>query len=130
MCSVKRVTCNVMKKETYHEELKRLADEYVQKVYLVTKKFPRDEIFGVTSELRRSALSVILNYIEGYARQRKEVLRNFTEISYGSLKERKYLIYFSHKQQYLEKQDHDDLVLRAERIGKMLWGILNGLNKK
>lgn len=38
-------------------------DEYVHLVYKLTKKFPKDELFGVTSQLRRSALSVILNYI-------------------------------------------------------------------
>lgn len=119
-----------MENKTYHEELKLLLDEYAQKVYVVTKKFPRDEIFGITSQLRRSALSVVLNYIEGYARQRKEVLRNFIEISYGSLKESKYLIYFSYKQELLNKENFDDLTAIAERVGKMLWGILEGLKKK
>src|SRR3989338_5268585 len=115
---------------TYHEELKQLLDEYAQKVYIATKKFPKEEIFGITSQLRRSALSVVLNYIEGYARQRKEVLRNFIEISYGSLKESKYLLYFSHNQQFLDKESYDELTALAERIGKMLWGILTGLKKK
>ena len=41
-------------------------DEYVHLVYRLTKKFPKEELFGVVSQLRRSALSVILNYIEGY----------------------------------------------------------------
>lgn len=105
-------------------------DEYVQKVYRCTKKFPREEVFGVTSQLRRSALSVVLNYIEGYARQRKEVLRNFLEISYGSLKESDYLIYFSHIQMYLNDADFSELTALGNRIGRMLWGTLSGLKQK
>ncbi|MEW6407450.1 MAG: four helix bundle protein [Patescibacteria group bacterium] len=78
----------------FHQELKKLMDGFVNKVYNYTRNFPKEEIFGLTSQLRRAALSAILNYIEGYARQSKNSLRNFLEISYGSLKECKYLIYF------------------------------------
>ena len=119
-----------MGEKDFHGQLKELLDEYVQKVYTCTKKFPREEIFGVTSQLRRAALSVVLNYIEGYARQRKEVLRNFIEISYGSLKESNYLIYFSRTQQYLNEAEHKELSVLGDRIGKMLWGILAGLKQK
>lgn len=119
-----------MENKTYYEELKQLMDEYVQKVYKCTKKFPREEIFGVTSQLRRAALSVVLNYVEGYARQRKEVLRNFIEISYGSLKESNYLIFFSQTQQYLSNTEYAELTALGDRIGKMLWGISNGLKQK
>lgn len=119
-----------MEEKDFHGQLKDLMDEYVQKVYLYTKKFPREEIFGVTSQLRRAALSVVLNYIEGYARQRKEVLRNFIEISYGSLKESGYLIYFAHTQKFLSELEYKELAALGDRIGKMLWGILIGLKQK
>jgi four helix bundle protein len=96
-------------------------------VYDCTQSFPKEEIFGVTSQLRRSALSVALNYIEGYARQRPAVLKNFLEISYGSLKESKYLTYFSFKRGYINKKEYDELLVLAEEIGAMLWGILSKL---
>ena len=102
-------------------------DEYVTLVYKLTKTFPRDEVFGMTSQLRRSALSVILNYVEGYARRRKLILTNFIEISYGSLKESKYLLYFSYKQSYITKQDWEQADKIADDIGGMLWGILKNL---
>jgi len=70
-------------------------DEYAHLAYSVTKNFPRQELFGITSQLRRAALSVVLNYIEGYARSRNKVNKNFLEISYGSLKESEYLLHFS-----------------------------------
>ncbi|PIQ68730.1 MAG: four helix bundle protein [Candidatus Taylorbacteria bacterium CG11_big_fil_rev_8_21_14_0_20_46_11] len=119
-----------MEEKNFHGQLRELMDEYVQKVYGCTKKFPREEIFGVTSQLRRATLSVVLNYIEGYARQRKEVLRNFIEISYGSLKESAYLISFSYTQRYVNEAEHAELTALGDRIGKMLWGILTGLKKK
>mgnify|MGYP001563456235 CR=1 FL=1 len=111
----------------FHDDLKRLMDDFVFKVYQVTKSFPKDELYGLTSQLRRASLSIILNYIEGYARQRKLVLKNFLEISYGSLKEAKYLIYFSFRQGYLNKIDYEELISLSEKIGAMLWGILRKL---
>lgn len=102
-------------------------DDYVHSVYRVTRAFPREEIYGVTSQLRRAALSVILNYIEGYARQRNAVLINFLQISYGSLKESRYLIEFSFKENYLSKNDRDQLISLADEIGAMLWKTLQRL---
>ncbi|HDZ85544.1 MAG TPA: four helix bundle protein, partial [Candidatus Moranbacteria bacterium] len=51
-------------------------DEYAHFIYKITKAFPREEVYGVTSQLRRSGLSVILNYIEGFARKKKAVKQN------------------------------------------------------
>jgi len=113
------------KKVKFHEDLKNYMDEYVNSIYDCTEKFPKGEIFGLTSQLRRAALSAILNYIEGYARRKKNVLKNFLEISYGSLKESKYLIYFAHKRGYLSKKEYRKLLALSERIGAMLWGIIS-----
>ena len=110
-------------KENFHETLRALMDEYVHLVYDCTLKFPRDEVYGVTSQLRRSALSVVLNYIEGFGRQQKNTYRHFLEISYGSLKESLYLIDFSHKRGYLDAEQHQKLTALGERIGGMLWSI-------
>ena len=71
----------------FHDELKSKMDEYAHLVYKLTRDFPKEEIYGITSQLRRAALSVILNYVEGYARVKNKVHKNFLEISYGSLKE-------------------------------------------
>jgi len=79
----------------YQRKLKAKMDEYAHFIYRATKDFPRDEIYGVVSQIRRASLSVILNYIEGYARRRPLVRLNFLETSYGSLKESKYLLHFS-----------------------------------
>lgn len=99
-------------------------DSFVREVYRATKFFPREEIYGITSQLRRSALSVALNYIEGYARQRKAVLKNFLETSYGSLKESAYLLEISFDQKYLSEKDYKKLSVVANEIGAMIYGIL------
>ncbi len=116
-----------MRIETYHEKLKKEMDEYVHFVYALTRNFPKEELYGVTSQLRRSALSVILNYIEGYARGREKVHKNFLEISYGSLKESKYLLHFSLVEKYISEEDYKIVINLAENIGAMLWGILRKL---
>lgn len=114
----------------FHESLRGTIDEFVHTTYSATKQFPKEEVFGLTSQIRRAALSVMLNYVEGYARQSKNVLRNFLEISYGSLKECKYLIYFSHRQGYLPATEHQMLMKHSEKIGAMLWGIISRLRTK
>ncbi len=93
-----------MQEQTFHDKLKMKMDEFAHLSYKLTKKFPRDELYGVISQLRRAALSIILNYIEGYARKKKLVTLNFLEISYGSLKECKYLLYFSLKENYIDEK--------------------------
>jgi len=102
--------------------------QYVKYVYRVTKNFSKDELYGVTSQLRRAALSVILNYIEGYARRKGyncKVYKNFLEISYGSLKESKYLIYFSYTENYINRENYNGLIKLADDIGGMLWRTMN-----
>ena len=80
--------------------------------------------------MRRAALSVILNYIEGYARTSDKQLKNFLNISYGSLKESKYLLFFAYREKYINKKDYDELINLAEEIGAMLWTTIKGLKEK
>lgn len=110
--------------QKFHNNLKIKMDEFVHMVYKITKSFPKDETYGVTSQLRRASLSVILNYIEGYARGRDRVYKNFLEISYGSLKESKYLLHFSLVEGYVAEADYKKAIPLTEEIGKMLWSTI------
>jgi four helix bundle protein len=107
--------------KTFQRELKTKMDKYAHLVYKITKGFPVEELYGITSQLRRATLSIILNYIEGFARQKKAVKKNFWEISYGSLKESKYLLHFSLVEKYLDQKDYNKAIQLAEEIGAMLW---------
>lgn len=111
----------------FQEQLKIKTDSYVHHIYKITRNFPKDELYGVTSQLRRAALSIILNYLEGFARQKKAIKKNFWEISYASLKESKYLPNFSLVEGYLPKKDYDRVIKLAEEIGAMLWRSLQSL---
>jgi four helix bundle protein len=113
----------------YQEKLKEKMNQYVHFVYKITKNFPKEELYGVVSQFRRSTLSIILNYIEGYARKRPLVRLNFLETSYGSLQESKYLLEFSLVEKYLDKKDYIYNINLAEEIGAMLWKDIDGLEK-
>lgn len=72
-------------------------------------------------------MSVILNYIEGYARRRGEnckVYKNFLETAYGSLKESKYLLFFSFEEKYISQEEYNFGLRLNDKIGKMLWSII------
>jgi len=110
--------------ERFHDKLKLKMDKFVHLVYKVSKDFPKDELYGITSQIRKAVLSIILNYIEGYARRKDKVYKNFLEISYGSLKEVKYLLHFSLTEKYLNKKNYKETMELAEEIGAMLWSTL------
>ena len=105
----------------FHDILKKKMDAFVHLVYRITKDFPKSELYGATSQLRRAALSVILNYIEGYARKKHLVKINFFETSYGSLQESKYLLEFALKENWIQESDYKAAFQLAEEVGAMLW---------
>lgn len=116
--------------DSYYDNLKKKMDEYVHLVYKISRDFPKEEVFNTTSQLRRSSLSVILNFIEGYARMREKENRHFLEISYGSLKESIYLLEFSKDEKFINpnnQKDFDKSLVLGNEIGAMLWGIIKKL---
>ncbi len=111
-------------KRTYHEILKQKIDDFCHLAYKISREFPKEELYGITSQFRRAVISVALNYIEGYARFKGKVHKNFIEISYGSLKESLYLIEFCCKENFVSEKDFLQLKTLGEEISKMLWGML------
>jgi four helix bundle protein len=101
------------------------ADLLAKEVYFATKNFPKNEQYGLTSQLRRAGLSVILNIVEGFARQTSKEFNRFLIISFGSLKETKYLLYFAKEQKYLDDLNYQKLLAVAEEVAKILWSIIN-----
>jgi len=104
-------------------------DEYVNFVYDMTRNFPKEENYSSVSQWRRAALSIILNYIEGYARRKPLLQLNFYEISYGSFRESKYLLYFAFKREFINKDQYNKGSVIMEEIGKMLWTEITSLEK-
>jgi four helix bundle protein len=102
-------------------EVWKLADALALKIYVVTKDFPKEEMYGITSQIRRSSLSIPTNIVEGYSRKGNKELSHFINISLGSLAETKYLIYFSKKLSYLSDSNYQELNSGYESLGKRLW---------
>lgn len=114
--------------KTYHATLKEKITDFSHRAYRISRNFPREELYGITSQFRRAVISVALNYVEGYARIRDKVHKNFIEISYGSLKEVMFLINFCHKENFMTEKEYTELNTLADEIGKMLWGMLRRMN--
>lgn len=100
------------------------ADELAVKVYLVTKKFPREEIFGLTSQMRRAAFSVPANIVEGYSRNSKREKMQFYSIARSSLTELEYYIDFALRLDYLSKDDFALLRNLRDEVGRLLNGFM------
>ena len=99
----------------------RKADELAYQIYLETKKFPKDEVYGITSQLRRAAFSVPTNIVEGSGRQGKNEMRQFASIALGSLAETEYLLDFCFRLKYLDSENFNKLEALRSEVGGLLW---------
>ncbi len=102
--------------------------ELVLLIYHLTDSFPKHEQFGLTSQIRRSSVSVCANIAEGYRKTRKDFLR-FLDIAQGSLEETKYYIILSHDLKYYSK-NIDCIMELLNEIGKMLTGLSKSIRSK
>jgi four helix bundle protein len=103
------------------------ADELAYQVYICTKSFPKEELYGITSQLRRAALSVAVNIVEGYGRQGRKELKQFVNMSLGSLAETEYLLDFSLRLEYFDKETQVKLQSLRQEVGNLLWKFYKSL---
>ena len=106
------------------------AVEYADLIYRVTQSFPADERFGLTSQLRRSAVSVSSNIAEGSSRSSKVDLARFIEIAYGSLLESISELEIARRQEFLHDEIFEAVYSSAEDLAKMLSGLRRTLKKR
>lgn len=97
------------------------ADQLAFEIYKLTKRFPKSELFGLTSQIRRAALSIPTNIAEGYERRSRKELARFIDIALGSLAEVEYLLDFASRLSYLQPAVHDEIGRLIEEVGKLLW---------
>src|SRR3989304_4377032 len=121
-------TNSKIEKGTFKNKLVKRMDDFVHFIYKITKNYPKEELYGSTNQLRRASLSVILNYIEGYARRRPATQLTFFETAYGSLKESSYLLDFSKDEGWLYINDYDSAKKLVDEIGAMLWTEIKNLD--
>jgi len=106
------------------------AIEYADFVYKMTKDFPADERFGLTSQLRRSVVSVSANVAEGSSRSSRADMARFIEIAYGSLLESVTSFEIAKRQQFLSPARYGEAYRQAETLAKMLSGFRRTLKGK
>ena len=108
----------------------KAAHELVLAVYRLTRKFPKDELFGVTSQVRRSATSIPANIAEGFGRQGPKEFLRFIRMANGSLQETKYLLLLSKDLGYLSAEEYSSSAELSDRTGALLGGLQKSLNKR
>lgn len=107
----------------------QLADELAMNIYKATRSFPREEMFGLTSQMRRAAVSVPANIVEGSVRKHKKEYIQFLYVAAGSLAELGYYIGFSHRLGYLNNGDFPELEDLHLQAIKTLRGLINYIEK-
>lgn len=112
-----------------HKKLRafELADELVLGIYAVTKGFPAEERFGLTSQIRRAAVSIASNIVEGCTRISNADYMRFIEIAYGSAKEVEYQFSIAHRLGYLSESDFKTVNSVIVETCKVLNGLLRAL---
>lgn len=106
------------------------AHELTLRIYRITKKFPEDEKFALTSQLRRAAVSIPSNIVEGKARNSNKDYARFLLISRGSLEEVKYQLLLAKDLEYIEDIEYEKIVSLCDDTGKLLNGLIRKLSSK
>lgn len=101
--------------------------ELVNEIYKLTKHFPKEELYCVTSQIRRAAISIPSNIAEGWERGTTKNYIQFLEISRGSLFELNTLIIISHNQEFISKQTCEEIENKLNEIGIMLNALITKL---
>lgn len=98
----------------------KLAIGYANRIYQVTQRFPSDERFGLTNQLRRAGVSVSANIAEGSGRGSPKDFGRFIEIAYGSLMETISHLAIAREQAFLAEEDHKSLYETVDHLARML----------
>lgn len=107
----------------------RLADELALGVYRVAKSFPKDELFGLTAQIRRAAVSVASNIVEGCARHTEADYLHFLDMAHGSAHELEYQLSLAHRLGYLPSTEYGSLRRSSEETCKVLNGLIRSLRR-
>ena len=108
----------------------RLADDLTVSVYEHTRSFPREEIYGLTSQLRRAAYSVPANVVEGALRESKKDYLHFLYIARGSLAETQYFVHLARRLNYLSAEKADALAKQTKLTFACLHGLIKAVEKE
>jgi four helix bundle protein len=106
----------------------KLSIDFVTEIYRVTEGFPKSEIYGLTSQIRRAAISIPSNIAEGATRNHKTEFRQFLFISLSSASEVETQLIISGNLSYLEKTKQEYLLKNLSSIARMLQGLIKSIS--
>jgi four helix bundle protein len=105
------------------------AMDFAENIYAFTNSFPIDEKFSLTSQLRRSAISVPYNIAEGDGRFSRQDFKRFLSIAHGSLREAETQILLAVRLGFLTEEDSAGVLLLTQEIGRLIHGLAKSLDK-
>lgn len=108
----------------------KLSKELAQDIYVVTKNFPSEERFGLTSQVRRAAVSIMSNIAEGSRRRSKLEFMRFINIASGSVCEAESQLLLAVDLEYADVTQVDKILGKSDRISKMLYTLHQSLSAK
>jgi four helix bundle protein len=108
----------------------KLADDLTVAIYERTRSFPKDEMYGLTSQLRRASYSVPANIVEGSSRESKKDYLHFLYIARGSLSEAQYFVHLARRLEYLSSEEADTLHRETKLVFACLHGLIKAVEKE
>ena len=106
------------------------AREFVKDIYQITRKFPKEELFGLTSQIRRASISIALNIVEGSGRGTNKDFAHFLDIAFGSSLEVEAQIILSLDLGFISSEEYDALNIKIQEIQKMINKLADSLRNK
>jgi four helix bundle protein len=107
----------------------QIARKFTNDIYILTNRFPKDELFGLTSQIRRAAVSIGSNIAEGFDRRTDKELTNFLSMARGSCAEIQNDLYISLDQKYITEIEFQKYYRDTKKIAQQLNGLMNYLRK-
>jgi four helix bundle protein len=106
------------------------AIDLVEAVYRTSACFPREEVYGLTSQVRRAAVSVPSNIAEGHGRNTTKDFLSFLSIARGSLKELETQVTIAQRLNYITPANEDELLQLSNQVGRLITGLVKALRKR
>ena len=108
-------------------EIWQLARKFVVDIYKITRKFPKDELFGLIAQIRRAATSILLNIAEGSSHSSDIEFRRFLRIAVASLEEVISGLYIALDQHFIDQEEFDMLYEKGNHLASKLSALINKL---
>jgi four helix bundle protein len=115
-----------------HEKLEvwKRGIDFVVAIYKETESFPKEERFGLTSQIRRASVSIPANIAEGAARQSSKEFAHFLSVAQGSASEVETEMLIAYRLGYLDEKTYSTMRSEMETIGRMVFGLSQSLNRR